>query len=255
MKYYQNLIDILKETDKIFYDEEIYKQVKQKGDFDFVTKADIAVSEHIKKRLKETYPDYDFQSEEEPFNMSPDKSYWILDPIDGTTNFMHRLPYCCISLALLQGGKIVCGIIYIPYLNEIYYAEEGKGAYLNGERIYCSKYDKITDCIGFFEYNSGYKKHIETTSKYADKIYLNCQDLRTLGAAAVELALIACGKADVFLGRFLKPWDYAAGAILITEAGGKIGDLNGNLTFTELDRDFVATNGMVYNEFINMLKK
>lgn len=249
----EKMVEIVKETDSIFFNEELRNDVTVKGTADYVTKADIEISHYLSKRLKEEFPEVYFISEEEETVFNEEEDYWILDPIDGTTNFMHGLSFSAVSLGYCSKGEIKAGVIYIPYTNEMLWAEKGKGAYLNGERIYCSKNASLKDCLGILEFNPYFKEDYKAALEHALKIYSNCQDIRTFGAAAVELAYIACGKADVFLGRYLKPWDYAAGYIIISEAGGRLTDINGEIHITKLNQHIVATNAALYDEFIKLI--
>lgn len=248
------LIGIVKETDSIFFDEKLRSDVYVKGDSDFVTRADLSISDLMKKRLKEEFPDIGFISEEEEMHAEEGKAYWILDPIDGTTNFMHAMQICGLSLGLYKGGDVQLGVIYAPYTKELFWAERGKGAYLNGERIFCSSYEKTSDCLAALEYNAYYKNDYKAAFKQAYHIFNAFQDIRTLGSATMELAYVACGRLDAFLGRFLKPWDYAAAKILIEEAGGKLSDLEGDIRLLELNRHILATNANIHEECLRLLK-
>ncbi len=245
---------IVLETDSIFFDERLRGDVSVKGESDYVTRADIEISEYLHKRLKEEFPEIGFISEEGDTNIDEAKDYWILDPIDGTTNFIHRLSFCGVSLALFSKGEIMSGIIYVPYTKEMFRAEKGKGAYLNGKPIKCSSNATLSECIGILEFNAYFKNDCSAALKHADKIYNSCQDIRTFGSAAVELAYIACGKADVFLGRYLKPWDYAAGVIIVEEAGGRVTDLERELHISRLNTHIIASNAAVYEKFLNLIK-
>lgn len=243
----------MRETDAIFFDKSLRDDVKKKGDSDFVTRADVGISEFLHKRLGEEYPEIGFMSEEEDASIDGGRDYWILDPIDGTTNFMHGLPYCAVSLGLYSCGEVVAGVIYMPYTGELFHAVKGQGAYLNGERISCSRNAKLCDCVGFYEFNAYFKNECGAAMEYARRIYLNCQGLRCLGSIAVELAYIACGRADVFFGIYVKPWDYAAGVILIKEAGGRLDRLDGELNIPELNVSIAAAGAAVFDEFTEIL--
>lgn len=250
----QKLISIVKETDSIFFDENLKNDVTQKGISDYVTGVDKGISDYLHKRLFEEFPEVGFISEEEEYHFTDGKSYWILDPVDGTTNFMHQLKLSAVSLGYYEGGEIKAGVIYNPDQNEIYWAQKGEGAYLNGEKIHCSTTSKLEDCLGVLEFNPYFKEDSKSALKHAEKIFCTCKDLRTFGSAAVELAYIACGKCDVFLGRYLKPWDFAAGAVIISEAGGKLTDLEGEIHIDKFNQHIVATNGSVYDDFVELIK-
>lgn len=248
------IIGIIKETDSIFFNDTLRLDVRQKGDSDFVTRADLEVSEYLRERLADLYPDVGFISEEDEWQDSRRKgSFWILDPIDGTTNFMHALPFCCISLALCRDGDITHGIIYAPYSGELFHAVKGEGAYLNGERISVTDHSSLCDCVGLFEFNAYYKNEADMALDHARRIYLACQDIRTLGSAALEFAYVACGRADVYLGRYLKPWDFAAGMLLVTEAGGRVEGLSDELDLFKYRQNVVSANGNAFDEFKKLL--
>ena len=249
------VIEIVKETDNIFFDEKLRNDVTEKGKSDYVTRADIEISGYLHRRLNEEFPDIGFLSEEEEFKDLKNKDYWILDPIDGTTNFMHQIGLSALSLGLCSDGVIKLGIIYIPYAKELFWAEKGKGAYLNGNPIWCSTNSQLSDCLGIMEYNPYFKDDYKAALNQAAKIYTYCQDLRTLGSSAVELAYVACGRADVFLGRYLKPWDYAAGIVIVQEAGGTVSEPGGGINITKLNRHIIAANSAVYEEFAELINK
>ncbi|MBQ8408936.1 MAG: inositol monophosphatase [Clostridia bacterium] len=251
----ENIIGIIKETDAIFFDDLLRSDVRVKGDSDFVTRADLEVSEHVKRRLKEEFPAVGFISEEDydSLDFDAEKEYWILDPIDGTTNFMHALPFNCLSLALWSHGESVLGVIYSPYTGELFTAEKGKGAFLNGHPIRVSEHAKLSDCVGLLEFNAYYKNEVDMALDHARRIYLACQDIRTFGSAALEFAYVACGRADVYLGRYLKPWDFAAGLCIVREAGGVVTGLGKELDVTCLKQHVVCTNGAAHEAFCRIL--
>ena len=252
----ETVIGIVKETDAIFFDDALRADVRVKGDSDFVTRADLEVSEQIKRRLREEYPSVGFLSEEDYESLDFDgaSDYWILDPIDGTTNFMHGLPFCCISLALWSRGESVMGVVYSPYTGELFTAEKGKGACLNGKPIRVTDHGRLSDCVGLLELNAYYKNEVEMALDHARRIYLACQDIRTFGSAALEFAYVAAGRADVYLGRYLKPWDFAAGICLVREAGGCVSGLGRELDVTELKQHVVCTNGAAHEAFLKLLE-
>ena len=248
----QKILQIVKESDAIFFDDSRRASVQKKGEADYVTQCDIAISEYLQKRLREEFPSIGFISEEGETAFSPKKDYWILDPIDGTTNFMHGMRLSAVSLGLWSNGEIRAGVIYNPQADEMFYATKGGGAFLNGEVIHCSTHSRLCDCIGIFEYNPYYKEEVDAAMEHARLLYQNCQDIRTLGSAAVELAYIACGRADVFFGRHLKPWDFAAAAVIISEAGGKISGIDGAFDMGKQRQHIIATNGRVHNEILTL---
>ncbi len=247
----QKVIGIVKETDRIFFDPKLKSEIRKKGDCDYVTGADLAVSLHLQKRLREEFPDIGFVTEESEDGLlfEEGRDYWILDPIDGTTNFMCGLPLCCLSLALCEKGEVTLGVIYVPYTGELFAAEKGRGACLNGEQISVSRTTALSDSLALYEFNAYYKNSCQEAMDYAEKLYLSCRDLRTLGSAALEFAYIACGRADVYLGRYLKPWDFAAGMLLVTEAGGKVDSLGEPLDLKYLKQTVICGNSCVFDAF------
>tara|TARA_B100001173_G_C15926107_1_gene520666 strand:+ start:130 stop:867 length:738 start_codon:yes stop_codon:yes gene_type:complete len=186
-------------------------QVSKKGPKDFVTNADIKAEKIIIEELKKARPNYSIISEENGVEKNKDESnFWIIDPIDGTTNFLHGVPHFAISIALQSNNEIVCGLIYDPIKDELFYAEKNHGAYFNNQRIRVSKKRDIDEClfaIGKGKYNP-------------DLIY------RRSGSAALDLAYVASGRFDGYFQNNLNLWDIAAGIIIVKEAGGIINEID-----------------------------
>jgi len=186
-------------------------QVSKKGPKDFVTNADIKAEKIIIEELKKARPNYSIISEENGVEKNKDESnFWIIDPIDGTTNFLHGVPHFAISIALQSNNEIVCGLIYDPIKDELFYAEKNQGAYFNNQRIRVSKKRDIDEClfaVGKGKYNP-------------DLIY------RRSGSAALDLAYVASGRFDGYFQNNLNLWDIAAGIIIVKEAGGIINEID-----------------------------
>ena len=186
-------------------------QVSKKGPQDFVTNADIKAEKIIIEELKKARPNYSVISEENGVEKNKDETnFWIIDPIDGTTNFLHGVPHFAISIALQSNNEIVCGLIYDPIKDELFYAEKNHGAYFNNQRIRVSKKRNIDEClfaVGKGEYNP-------------DLIY------RRSGSAALDLAYVASGRFDGYFQNNLNLWDIAAGIIIVKEAGGIINEID-----------------------------
>ena len=186
-------------------------QVSKKGPQDFVTNADIKAEKIIIEELKKARPNYSIISEENGVEKNKDQSnFWIIDPIDGTTNFLHGVPHFAISIALQSNNEIVCGLIYDPIKDELFYAEKNHGAYFNNQRIRVSKKREIDEClfaVGKGKYNP-------------DLIY------RRSGSAALDLAYVASGRFDGYFQNNLNLWDIAAGIIIVKEAGGIINEID-----------------------------
>ena len=186
-------------------------QVSKKGPKDFVTNADIKAEKIIIEELKKARPNYSIISEENGVEKNKDRSnFWIIDPIDGTTNFLHGVPHFAISIALQSNNEMVCGLIYDPIKDELFYAEKNHGAYFNNQRIRVSKKRNIDECL--FAVGKG---------KYSsDLIY------RRSGSAALDMAYVASGRFDGYFQNNLNLWDIAAGIIIVKEAGGIVNEID-----------------------------
>ena len=191
-------------------------QVSRKGPNDFVTNSDIKTERIIIDELKKAKPNYSIISEEYGIEINKDeKNTWLIDPIDGTINFLHGIPHFAISIALKSNNEIVSGIIFDPIKNELFFAEKNNGAYFNNQRIRVSRKKKINDCL----FVTGGKIKIEPNLTY-----------RRSGCATLDMAYVASGRYDGYFQNNLKIWDIAAGIILIKEAGGIINDIDLNKT-------------------------
>ena len=187
-------------------------QVSKKGPNDFVTNADLKAEKIIIEELKKAKPNYSIISEENGIIDNKDKNNtWIIDPIDGTINFLHGIPHFAISIALKSGNEIISGLIFDPIKNEMFYAEKNNGAFLNNQRIRVSKKNKLNDCL--FVTNNKLKNDLELT-------------YRKSGCAALDMAYVASGRYDGFFQHNLCLWDIAAGIILVKEAGGVLNEIN-----------------------------
>ena len=186
-------------------------QVSKKGPKDFVTNADIKVEKIIIEELKKARPNYSIISEENGIEKNKDDSnFWIIDPIDGTINFLHGIPHFAISIALRSKNEIVCGLIFDPIKDEMFYAEKNNGAFYNNQRIRVSKKNNIHECLF-------------AVGKVKNDIDLIC---RRSGCAALDMAYVACGRYDGYFQNNLNLWDIAAGIVLIKEAGGTINEID-----------------------------
>ena len=253
-----NAIEIVREAG-FFLKNEISKvkisDIETKNIHDFVTYVDKTSEQILVKGLKALMPESGFLTEEKTVANDEKKEYvWIIDPLDGTTNYIHKLPPYSISVALMHNNKLVSGIIYEVTHNEMFYAWEGGGAYLNGKPISVSNTSKVFDSLiatGFpFKDYSRINGFMETLKYFME----NSLGLRRLGSAAVDLAYVACGRFDAFYEYSLKPWDVAAGAFIVKEAGGKVCDFDGgnNYLFGE---EIIAANANIYDEFTEIVHK
>ena len=181
------------------------------------------------------------------------KPAWILDPIDGTTNLIHDYRMSAVSLAFYDGREVVFGAVYNPFTEELFTAEKGKGAFLNGKLIRCTETQAIGSCLAAIGTAPYYKEEAAQNFERFQKVFLACQDIRRSGSAALDLCYVACGRIDAYFERHLKPWDYAAGLLLVWEAGGCVTDWQGKALDVTRRNDVLATNGRVHEWFLEAL--
>jgi len=246
MEYLLTLIRSLK---PLLTDRSMSQEITEKGRADFVTAVDTAVQARVKAALAEKYPDIQFMGEEgEKGGIDFTKKVWILDPVDGTTNLIHDFKMSAVSLGLLDNGEPVLGIVYNPFTDELFYAEKGRGAYLNDEKISVSDEAHVKNSLIAFGTSPYDKQLADENFAMIKKAYLLSADIRRAGSAALDLAYIACGRTDIFFERNLKPWDYCAGICLVNEAGGRVTNMKGGAVTFDRNSDILATNGLVHNE-------
>ena len=225
---YQEIIKLVQETDRIIFDEAAVGHVIEKGLADYVTYVDLGVQHFLQKELADRYPEIAFMGEEEGENhLHPEGSCWILDPIDGTTNLIHHYNHSAISLGLWEKGQIVFGVVYNPFTKETYWAVRGEGAYCNGKKLAVSKAQDLGHCLLNFGTGPYQKELAPENFRRLQAIYMVCQDIRRSGSAALDLCYVASGKCEGFFEITLKPWDYAAGSVILEEAGGVITNWQG----------------------------
>ncbi len=251
---YRKVIDLVKSTKEIVFNKEEMSKIITKGYADFVTGIDLAVQNYLCENLMKMYPDTLFMGEEGVrTELDMTKSIWILDPIDGTSNLIHNLNLSAVSLALVENDKPVFGVVYNPFTDEIFTAERGKGAYYNGEKIHVSKARSMKECfvsVGTSPYDDDLRKKSVTVIK---NLLDNCIDVRRLGAASLDLCYLAAGRFDCFYEEILRPWDYAAGELIIEEAGGKITGLCGEILPHNKNSGVLASNGVCHNELVELV--
>ncbi len=232
-------------------------EVKLKGRNDLVTNADVECERHIKKIISSEYPLHSFLGEEEG-SQGTSKDVWVIDPIDGTTNFVHGVEQFCHSIALVRDNELVCGAVYNPVMNLLYTAYRGKGAFLNGRRIKVSRAESLGECliITGFPYDAvGAEEsdvHAKTLAAIAS-LRGSIHDVRRFGSAALDLCRVAHGICDAYFEYRIKPWDIAAGMLIVKEAGGKVTDINGNEA-SFMSPHFVASNGLVHERLLSHLE-
>jgi myo-inositol-1(or 4)-monophosphatase len=229
--------------------------VSEKNHNDFVTNIDQVAEQVIVDALLKAYPDHAILAEESGAskNLNDDSEYvWIIDPIDGTTNFLHGYPNFCISIALQQRGVITNALVYDPVRNDLFTATKGAGAYLNEKRIRVRNPDRINKALIGAGHGADPRALAEYLSMY-EVIASRCHGVRSSGSAALELANLAAGRTDGFFEKGLKIWDIAAGSLLVTEAGGIVGEFSGESEYLNKG-DIIAAGPKVFAQMVALLK-
>ncbi len=222
-KEQNEILSLVKKTRELIYKELESARVTVKGAADYVTNVDFAVQDFLKRELEIRFPDIPMIAEEkENKDLSPDGRYWILDPIDGTTNLIHHYGLSAVSLALYEQGEITFGAVYNPFYEELFHAEKAEGAYLNGQRIFTEEHVELKDAVISFGSSPYEKSRAKKLFPLFYRIFMEAADFRRTGSAELDLCYVACGRQHAFLEQDLKPWDYAAGSLILTEAGGVI---------------------------------
>jgi len=242
----KNLIRDFGEVEKL--------QVSIKGPGDFVTMTDKKVEKILIDELQKARSNYSILSEEIGEIKNDEEFKWIIDPIDGTSNFLHGIPHFGISVALEKNKEIICGIIFDPIKNEIFSTEKGNGSYLNNQRIRVSSRKKLEDCILFTGGPRQASKNKEVTleeyKKFSSKVFI---PIRKMGSAALDMAYVAAGRCDGCWHRELHYWDIAAGILLVKEAGGFVTDFIGTDKYIE-NKTILAANSRINEAMIEVLK-
>jgi len=218
-----------------------------------VTEADHASEKAIFDTIRESFPDHFILSEEAGEIIMDSEYKWIIDPIDGTINFAHGIPICCVSIGIEHKGEMIMGAVYNPFLKEFFFAEKGGGAYLNEEKIHVSKQNEVIKaCLvtGFpYTYIDMPNGPLECFERFIRKGI----PVRRLGSAAMDLCWVAAGRFDGFYEHKLNAWDSAAGFLIVEEAGGRVTDFNGN-KYSPYQPQILATNGNIHDEMITWIQ-
>lgn len=230
------------------------KQIERKQPFDFVTQVDLdseaAIIDYIRKR----HPDHKILAEESGGSDDESGYVWVIDPLDGTKNYIHGFPIFAVSVALQFEGKVLAGAILDPLRNELFYAEKGKGAFLNDKPIKVTSTSDLSQCLLGTGFPFRAKHLTELYFQAFIDLFQQVSDFRRAGAAAVDLAYVACGRLDGFWEITLNPWDISAGTLIIEEAGGKVTDIWGGDSYLKSGH-IVASNGMIHDEMTQVTGK
>ena len=228
-------------------------RIEFKGVIDIVTEMDKKAEDLIIKTLKNAFPEHGILTEESSEQKTASEYRWIIDPLDGTTNYSHGFPIFCVSIALEKDGEIILGVVCNPMLNELFTAEKGNGAYLNNKKIKVSHISKLSNSLlatGFpYDVRTSPENNINHFSYFA----VRAQAIRRAGAAALDMCYVACGRFDGFWELKLKPWDTAAAMLIINEAGGIVTDFGGK-PFSLYSGETLASNNLIHDEMVKVLK-
>jgi len=227
--------------------------VRYKGEINVVTHVDRAAERIIVNAIKKSFPGHAILAEENDYARVRSDYTWIIDPLDGTTNFLHGFPFFCVSVALFKKGKPLVGVVYDPERGELFTSARGGGAYLNRKKISVSKVRGLKKAmlVTGFAYNIKISRNnnIENFARFLKA----SQAVRRAGSAALDLCYVACGRFDGFWELYLNPWDTAAGALILEEAGGKITKFDGS-PFTVYDKELLASNSKLHSKMISILR-
>ncbi len=228
-------------------------RVEQKRSHDYVSYVDKESERRIVARLHELLPEAGFMAEEGSGAKVSEKYWWVVDPLDGTTNFIHdNAPYC-VSIALMDGSEVLIGVVYECCRDELFWANKNSHAFLNGREIRVSDVKTLDQSLVLFGLPYDAEAYREFVVDLLRRLYGNTCSLRGLGSAAAELCYVACGRYDAYVEGFIYPWDVAAGAIILKQAGGMITDNSGGTSWCS-GKEVVATNGHVHSELLAVVK-
>lgn len=240
---------------QLLADPEAVQRVAAKSATDFVTNVDCAVQNALREQLAQLAPEIQFLGEEgERPSIDPARPFWILDPVDGTTNLIHHFGHSAVSLALAEGGQVTFGVVYNPYTRECFTARRGGGAYCSGRPIRVSGASRLADSLLSAGTVPGQRQLADRAFAQMRAMYDACQDIRRCGCASLDLCWVACGRLDGFVELALQPWDYAAGLLIVEEAGGRVtGPEGGPLSLTQ-GGGVLATNGALHPLLLELLQ-
>ncbi len=237
------------------------RRVKYKSTYSPVTQIDVASEKAIFKIVRKTFPGHTFLAEESAFlkkgdlgKSRPGRYRWVIDPLDGTVNFMHRIPQSCVSVAVECNGEVLAGGVYDPYRDELFMAVRGRGATMNGKRIHVSPERRLIRSLAITGFPYDHQKNAAYHARFIQPFLTKFADLRRHGAAALDLSWVACGRVEAFFEFDLNPWDIAAGMLLVKEAGGKLSDFRGAPLHIDRPDQTLATNGHVHSRTVKLFK-
>ncbi len=230
------------------------KLIDYKGRINLVTNVDREAEKVVVETIRNYYPKHNILTEETEHAQNPGQEYcWVIDPLDGTTNYVHGFPFVCVSIALQKNNESIVGVVYNPILHELFFAEKGRCCVRNDEEVHVSDnsdFPKALLATGFpYDMLNDERNNIKNLSKVIKK----CRGIRRPGAAAIDICYVACGIFDGYWELELYPWDTAAGIAILEEAGGKVSKFDGS-EFSIFDKEIAASNGHIHEEFLRILK-
>jgi myo-inositol-1(or 4)-monophosphatase len=228
-------------------------QIKKKGDIDLVTQADLESEQTIIATIREKFPEHGFIAEETGHHPGAGEGQWIIDPLDGTTNYAHGIGIFAVSIAFSQDIDIIMGIVFNPLTGELFTATKGSGAQLNGQPIGVTQTHSIQESLLATGFPYDFKTTTDSIMQRFQRCLVASQGIRRLGAAALDLCYVACGRFDGFWEQRLKPWDTAAGSLIASEAGATCTDFS-NQPYTINKKEIVTSNSHIHEELISLLR-
>ena len=255
MHYLETAAEIAREAGALlanYFERRVGYELK--GEFDLVTEADRASERLVVERLRSRFPSHAVVAEEGGGHESPSEYRWYVDPLDGTTNFAHSFPMFNVTLGLERAGEVVAGVIYDPLRQEMFTAERGGGAWLNNRRIRVANTGRLSDSLASTGFPSR-KRHHNVNIHFYYQLAMASHGVRRTGSAALDLAYVACGRLDFFWEFGLKPWDMAAGTLLVEEAGGRVSDMKGSPHDVRSSENLLADNGALHDEVLKIFEE
>ena len=230
---------------------------KQKRRADLLTIADLESQKTILDAIRRAFPGDDYTAEEDEVKLTGAEYLWIIDPLDGTTNYAHGYPVSCVSIGVLKDGRAHLAGVYDPFRRELFFAQRNMGTTLNGKRLGVTRTRRITDSLLITGFAYDRAERADYYLARFKKFMKTCHDVRRSGSAALDMAWIAAGRADGFWEYELNPWDVAAGLLLIQEAGGRVTDFNGNewKDWREMGKRTLASNGLIHRSMLSILQR
>lgn len=247
------ILEIIRESGALVMDHwRKPRNIRLKGRIDLVTETDLAVEAFLKERLKDVVPGATFMAEESATSRTPHGTCWIIDPIDGTTNFAHSLPFVATSVGLWHEGRVLLGVVNAPVLGECFWAVRGGGAFRDGEPLCVSDREPLEQAVVATGFPYTISEDVDTVLARLRKALVTTRGVRRCGAAAIDLAFVASGRFDAFYEADLKPWDTAAGWLLVEEAGGRVTGFDG-APYDFSNEGILASNGRVHEAMREVL--